>query len=500
MKTLLKEKIKSKLQGYQVNLNNPDFTKPRELNGNKKVAVIGAGIAGISAASNLAERGFDVVLYEKENYLGGKVGAWTFESKGETLNMEHGFHAFFRQYHNLLAYMDRIGARKNLIPIDDYVILFGEGQKQGFNNLDPTPGLNVLDLRKQGVFGVGTLLSPFSMPFLNLLKYDADKTFKKFDNESFERFARRTFMPKKMQLVFNSFARAFFSEPDKMSMAELIKGFHFYFLSNEDGLLYDVLNDDFYTSFLSYCEAHLKKYNTDIRLNTPVTEVIRTGNGFRVNGNEADYVVLCTDVKHIKQVMENSPSLMQYSRFKNSMEGLKTSDRYAVLRIWTDRFENSKLPFFVFTDRLKALDSITLYHRMEKTSEAWSQKHNGGIFELHSYALPADLTADDQIKETLLQELFHYLPELKGLNIVHEHFQHRNDFPAFHKGLYAGRPGIKTEIQGLYLAGDWVKQDNCTMLMEAAYTSGAQAANFIFEENNLQENQLVSVPQKGLFA
>jgi isorenieratene synthase len=198
--------------------------------------------------------------------------------------------------------------------------------------------------------------------------------------------------------------------------------------------------------------------------------------------------------------MENSPSLMQYSRFKNSMEGLKTSDRYAVLRIWTDRFENSKLPFFVFTDRLKALDSITLYHRMEKTSEAWSQKHNGGIFELHSYALPADLTADDQIKETLLQELFHYLPELKGLNIVHEHFQHRNDFPAFHKGLYAGRPGIKTEIQGLYLAGDWVKQDNCTMLMEAAYTSGAQAANFIFEENNLQENQLVSVPQKGLFA
>ena len=500
MKEYLRKKIRAKMQNYRVPLNHPDETQPMMLSGNKTVAVVGAGLAGISAATNLAERGFSVTLFEKENYLGGKVGAWTFESHGEILNMEHGFHAFFRQYYNLLDYMRRIGAHKNLIPIDDYVILFGKGDQQGFKGLDPTPGLNVLDLKKRGIFGIGTLINPFSMPLIQLLNYDREKTFRKFDNESFESYARRTFLPKKMRLVFNSFARAFFSEPEKMSMAELIKGFHFYFLSNEDGLLYDVLNDDFYTSFLKYCEEHLIKYNTEIQLNSPVNEVKRVGGQFQVNGKSFDYLVLCTDVKHLKLLVNKSPALQQYSGFHQSTESVKPSDRYAVLRVWTDRFETQKFPFFIFTDRLKALDSITLYHRMEKTSMEWSEKNSGGIFELHSYALPPDLKEDEAIKAHLLKELYHYIPELDGMKIIHEHFQHRHDFPAFHTGLYAKRPQIKTEIPGLYLAGDWVKQDNCTMLMEAAYVGGATAANYILEENNLQANPLFSVPQKGILA
>ncbi len=500
MKEFLRSKIRKKLRNYRVPLNQPDEGKPLLLSGAKKVAVIGGGIAGISASSNLAERGFQVTLFEKEHYLGGKLGAWTFESNGETLHMEHGFHAFFRQYYNLLDFMKRLGIYENLIPIDDYVILFGKGEKQGFKDLDPTPGLNVLDLKKHGVFGWGTLISPLSMPFLNLLKFDAEKTFSQFDGESFESYARRTLMPRKMRLVFNSFARAFFSEPEKMSMAELIKGFHFYFLSNEDGLLYDVLNDDFYKTFLKPCEDHLTKHGARIKPNQAVYSVERSGDRFIVQNEEFDYVVLCTDVKHIKQVLGNSEYLRQYSGFSKSLETLKQSDRYAVLRVWTDRFEQEKLPFFVFTDRLKALDSITLYHRMEKTSTEWSQKNNGGIFELHSYALPEGLTDDAEIRQVLLDELYHYLPELKGMNIRHEHFQHRHDFPAFHTGLYASRPAIKTEVPGLFLAGDWVKQDNCTMLMEAAYTSGATAANFIMEEEGLRINPLYSVPDKGILA
>jgi isorenieratene synthase len=500
MKEFLRSKIRTKLKNYRVALNEPDETKPLQHSGGKKIAVVGGGIAGISAASNLAERGFQVTLFEKENYLGGKLGAWTFESHGETLHMEHGFHAFFRQYYNLLDFMKRLGIYENLIPIDDYVILFGKGEKQGFNDLDPTPGFNVLDLKKHGVFGWSTLLSPLSMPFLHLLRFDAEKTFRKFDGESFESYARRTLMPRKMRLVFNSFARAFFSEPHKMSMAELIKGFHFYFLSNEDGLLYDVLNDDFYRTFLKPCEDHLKKHGARLKLNQAVHSIERSGNQFLVQNEAFDYVVLCTDVKHIKQVLGNSGYLRQFSGFSKSLETLKQSDRYAVLRVWTDRFETDKLPFFVFTDRLRALDSITLYHRMEKTSAEWSRKNNGGIFELHSYALPEDLTDDEEIKKVLLQELYHYLPELEGMSIRHAHFQHRHDFPAFHTGQYSLRPTIKTEVPGLYLAGDWVKQDNCTMLMEAAYTSGATASNCILEEEGLRANLLYSVPQKGLFA
>jgi cyclopropane-fatty-acyl-phospholipid synthase len=39
-----------------------------------KVAVVGAGVAGLVAAHTLVVAGVDVVLYEKENTVGGHIG------------------------------------------------------------------------------------------------------------------------------------------------------------------------------------------------------------------------------------------------------------------------------------------------------------------------------------------------------------------------------------------------------------------------------------------
>lgn len=503
MRNFLQQKIKSKLSNYLVDYNQVDENLPKQVTNSKKVAVVGGGIAGLSASANLAERGFDVSLFEKDSFLCGKMGSWEFTNlHDEKIQVEHGFHAFFRQYHNLRNFMkEKLDNFKYLIPIDDYVVLFEDGSKQGFKNLHPTPGLNVLDMRKYGVFNYFTFINPLSIPFLNLLKFDLDKTYKKFDKESFESFARRTMMPKRMQLMFNTFARAFFSEPHKMSMAELIKGFHFYFLSNEDGLLYDVLNDDFSITFEKPWRDFLEKYNVKIHLNTPIHHIQKNPLNYIINNEEFDYCVLCTDVKHTKPIIENSPSLKQYSSFYKQIQSLGNSDRYAVLRIWTDRFEaNSDLPFFIFTDRIECLDSITLYHKMEKSSYQWSLENNGGIFELHSYALPNHLDNEEKIKAQLLKEFFHFMPELKDIKIKFDYFQHKQDFAAFHVGLHQNRPTVKTEIDGFYLAGDWVKMQNSTMLMEAAFTSGSMAANEIFIKENIQQNKLVGVPNKGIFA
>ena len=40
-----------------------------------KVAVVGGGIAGLTAALRLRERGFEVKVFERRTYLGGKLGA-----------------------------------------------------------------------------------------------------------------------------------------------------------------------------------------------------------------------------------------------------------------------------------------------------------------------------------------------------------------------------------------------------------------------------------------
>src|SRR5689334_11252576 len=73
------------------------------------VLVVGGGIAGLTAATGLAERGVDVVVVEREATLGGRVRSWPVAggsasdvagTTGDGLTMSRGFHAFFRQYYN----------------------------------------------------------------------------------------------------------------------------------------------------------------------------------------------------------------------------------------------------------------------------------------------------------------------------------------------------------------------------------------------------------------
>ena len=71
--------------------------------------VAGGGLAGVAAATVLAERGVSVILAEREPFLGGRAAAWTDRlASGESFEMERGFHAFFRQYYNLQALLRRI--------------------------------------------------------------------------------------------------------------------------------------------------------------------------------------------------------------------------------------------------------------------------------------------------------------------------------------------------------------------------------------------------------
>lgn len=71
-----------------------------------RVAVVGGGLAGLAAATALAERGVGVSLFEARPRLGGATHS--FERDG--LRIDNGQHVFLRCYTAYRAFLDRLGA------------------------------------------------------------------------------------------------------------------------------------------------------------------------------------------------------------------------------------------------------------------------------------------------------------------------------------------------------------------------------------------------------
>jgi isorenieratene synthase len=259
-----------------------------------------------------------------------------------------------------------------------------------------------------------------------------------------------------------------------------------------------VLNDDFEDTLWKPAKSYLSKYKSTISLDSKITSFKKEGDQFVINDERFNYAIIASDVKGTKGIIKYSDYFKnEHPEFYNQMINLKQSQRYSVLRIWIDKDIRQGVPFFIFTDALKILDSVTIYHRMEKSSEEWVKKNGGGIFELHSYAVPDDFPKDE-IRNQFLKEFEEYFPEIRGYKVKYEYLQVKDDFTAFHTNLYKTRPTVKTEVENLFLAGDWVKLDSPAMLMEAATTSALVAANSILNKEGLKEEQMYSVPLKGL--
>src|SRR3569832_1844573 len=85
----------------------------------KSVAILGGGVAGLSAAHELAERGYKVDVYERKPVLGGKARSIpvpnSAEGSRQPLPGEHGFRFFPGFYRHVTDTMRRIpyGAHGN---------------------------------------------------------------------------------------------------------------------------------------------------------------------------------------------------------------------------------------------------------------------------------------------------------------------------------------------------------------------------------------------------
>ncbi|MEW6127820.1 MAG: hydroxysqualene dehydroxylase HpnE [Acidobacteriota bacterium] len=78
----------------------------------KRVIIIGGGFAGLAAGVRLSERGFEVVIVERRNHLGGRAYSFRDPTTGDIV--DNGQHLFMGCYHHTIAFLKKLGTLEKL--------------------------------------------------------------------------------------------------------------------------------------------------------------------------------------------------------------------------------------------------------------------------------------------------------------------------------------------------------------------------------------------------
>jgi isorenieratene synthase len=472
--------------------------------------VAGGGLAGIAAACALAERGVAVTVVERESSLGGRLRTWPETlPDGTVVRMERGFHAFFRQYYNLRELLRRVDPDlRRLVRLHDYPVLAPGGEMQSFEDLPTRPPWNIVSLvRRADTFRYRDLLRVNGLAALEMLRFHPERTYERHDETTARDYLDSLrFPPEARRMMFDVFSHSFFNPEDGMSAADMLMMFHFYFMANPEGLVFDVLDDEFEASLWGPFRSYLEGLGVRFALSAEVASVAPVAGGrwsatirSRERGGEdgrvADLVVLAVTVPGLQAIVEASPALGDPA-WRESVAGLSLTLPFAVWRLWLDRPVNADRAPFVGTAGYPLLDNISVYETFEDESRRWAERVEGSVVELHAYAVPEE-TTEAEMRDAMLAGLHDLYPETRGAGVLHEHFRVDRDCPAFPPGGEASRPGVPTPAPGVALAGDFVRLPFPTALMERAAASGFLASNHLLAGRDVRPEPIWSVPLRG---
>ena len=482
--------------------------------------VVGAGIAGLAAATALAERGVEVRVLERSPRLGGRVAAWPVgdrsdgRSPGRT--MSRGFHAFFRQYYNLRALLRRADpALERLVGIEDYPLISGDGGRDSFTRVPRTPPLNIIGfVARSPSFRAADLAGVDIGSALELLRVRFPDTFSAYDGESAADFLDRLRFPSAARhLALEVFARSFFAPAEEFAAAELVAMFHSYFLGSAEGLLFDVPDDDYDTALWAPLGRRLHRLGAEVRTGAGVSGLVARDHDVVVeleSGESltADAVVVAADPAAARRLIAVSVSGSRpfgTEEWRERVAGTRNAPPFAVWRLWLDSPVAADRPAFLGTSDFGPLDNVSVLDRFERGAAGWAQAHGGSVLEMHAYAVPERELASGpdgrpRVQTELEAALYRVYPEVATAGRTAEEWLVMADCPLVDTSPWQLRPGVETPEPRVLLAGDHVRCDLPVALMERAATTGFQAANVLLERWGLAGQDLWTVPMRGLLA
>lgn len=493
-------------------LETADPLLPRTAEPGSEAVVVGGGVAGISAAVILAERGVRVTLLEAADHLGGRLGAWPEAlPDGSEQIIEHGFHAFFRQYYTWRSILRRADPDLSfLAPVPHYPVISATWPAEDLSGLPAAPPLNllVLALRSKSLTR-RELVSANPDAGRALLAYDRAVTVAEYDDVDAAAFLDGLGMTERTRsMLFEAFARSFFCNQNALSAAELVAMFHYYFLGNPEGIAFDVPDTDHKTAIWDPLHRHVIDHGGEVRLGAAVTGLEPDGQGWRVQTAGAQtpsaqtlstrHLILALDPGALRRLVLDSGLSEVAPLLTRRCESLRVAPPFAVSRLWLDRDVAADRAAFSAVTGQPNLDSIAVYSRLEEPSRQWAAATGGSIIELHSYSCSLD--SAEAAAEAMRHELATLWPETADAGVLHRHDRLEATAPAFPPGSAGTRPTVRTDARGVRVAGDFVELPYLSGLMERSSMSGVLAANDVLAELGVAGESITGIPQRGLLA
>jgi len=94
-------------------------------NKSQRIAILGAGPTGLTAALTLLKQGYDVTVLERSDQVGGLCGTRVFEGKHGTYRFDYGGHRFITRNESLLALVQHLVGDELLLSSRSSVIRLG---------------------------------------------------------------------------------------------------------------------------------------------------------------------------------------------------------------------------------------------------------------------------------------------------------------------------------------------------------------------------------------
>lgn len=134
-----------------------------------KIAIIGGGFTGLTAAYELTKSGHDVALFEKDERLGGLAGG--FKEKNWNWHLEKSYHHWFTNDEAVIGLAKELGLTNKLIIKRPITANYWHGKAYPFDspaNLLEYPGLTVVDKLKTASLVAFCKFNPFWQPLENI--------------------------------------------------------------------------------------------------------------------------------------------------------------------------------------------------------------------------------------------------------------------------------------------------------------------------------------------